>query len=224
MAVADDLEMQPGAWSWSRSGKLAQQLRPRSGRGRDLGARAAPLDAADDETDPCRVGLGSGVEPLGALAAEHLGPRGRQALAQVESILSTDLDQLRGLMGRATGSEVFGDLATAVRGRADHVGLDPTVVEVRTADDVDPTEPATQLAFRVIKEALRSVAKHAHASRAGVVVVRRRATGAGERPRPRPRPRLGSGGDRLGAAAAPGGGDGAWGGEVVVETGAAARR
>lgn len=88
----------------------------------------------------------------------------RRVHGTVRGLLDENVRSLRGLLeSHDPGAGSTGELADAVAGWCTELGLDD-VAHVEVARPLPLSSPAADLTFRVVKEALRNVAKHADAS------------------------------------------------------------
>lgn len=96
-------------------------------------------------------------------------------LDRLDDILAGDLDVLRGMLDGVHTVEWSGlPFAVAVTAWCREIGLDPERVTCEVEGGVALEQAPTRTAFRIVKEALRNVHKHAGEA---TVVVRARATG-----------------------------------------------
>lgn len=90
-------------------------------------------------------------------------------LDRLDDILAGDLDVLRGMLDGVHTVEWSGlPFASAVAEWCREIGLDPDRVTCEVEEGVDLEQAPTRTAFRIVKEALRNV--HKHAGEASVVV------------------------------------------------------
>ncbi len=150
---------------------------------RELGSVARhALDAVSEEKRRIGAELHEHVVPdlsgarllLGSLRGDGYGAKGA-VLDRLDDILAGDLDVLRGMLDGVHTVEWSGlPFPAAVTAWCREIGLDPERVTCEVQEGVVLEQAPTRTAFRIIKEALRNV--HKHAGEASVVV-RASATG-----------------------------------------------
>jgi signal transduction histidine kinase len=120
------------------------------------------------------AGLSYAMPSLEAqLAGGSANPKSVEASHRIAQILERDVTALRSMMTDIYPPDLTGPgFASAVHDLARSAGERGVQVQVDMASDLVLPADAARLAYRVIREGLRNIAKHAHASAATVEVRR----------------------------------------------------
>ena len=149
--------------SWMRHALLAS----------DLERRRIAQDLHDGVIQDL-AGLSYAMPTLEAeLAGDSSGPKGREVSHRVSQILSRDVAALRSMITDIYPPDLDGPgFATAVQDLANSAAERGIQVQVDLAPDLSLSEDTARLAYRVVREGLRNITKHAQAT-AGQVEIRR---------------------------------------------------
>ncbi|MGO4258632.1 sensor histidine kinase [Marmoricola sp. RAF53] len=105
------------------------------------------------------------------LPRDDTGDEPRATLGRMEQILQDDLVALRAMVADLFPADLSGDgLARAVGDFVPRLRRHGIEVDARVPDDLDLSPEVGGLAYRVIREGLRNVERHARATRVGVEI------------------------------------------------------
>ena len=118
------------------------------------------------------AGLGYALPSVASALADGAHPDAQEAVSRATRLVQRDVAALRALMTDIYPPDIEGDglvpaLEELGRRSADEAKLD---VDVRVSPDLRLSPDAARLAYRVVREGLRNVVKHAEADRVDVLV------------------------------------------------------
>ena len=118
------------------------------------------------------AGLGYALPSVASALADGAHPDAQEAVSRATRMVQQDVAALRALMTDIYPPDIEGDglvpaLEELGRRSADEAKLD---VDVRVSPDLRLSPDAARLAYRVVREGLRNVVKHAEAGRVDVRV------------------------------------------------------